>query len=162
MTMLTDLAAWSVLAFGVLLLAAQLVAQEGGYWFGRRDRARADGQPESASVVVGNMLGLMAFIRALTLSFANTRFSERRAGALAEANAIGTAWLRAQAIGNPRGVEIAPLLEEYTQVRIDFVQADRDPPRIDQLNQRINALQSRIGGIWPLSCGSSQILFQHR
>ena len=37
-----------------------------------------------------------AFVLALTLSFANTRFSERRAGTLAEANAIGTAWLRGQ------------------------------------------------------------------
>ena len=146
MTVLTDLAAWSLIAFGVLLLVSQVIAQEVGCWFGRRDRARADGQPESVGVVVGGMLGLLAFVLALTLSFANTRFSERRAGALAEANAIGTAWLRAEAIGNPRGVEIARLLEEYTRVRIDFVQADRDPPRIDQLNQHINALQSRMWG----------------
>src|SRR5579871_6132147 len=102
MTLLTDLAAWSLLAFGVLLLAAQVGAQEVGFWFGRRDQLRANGQPESVGVIVGGMLGLLAFVLALTLSFANTRFSERRAGALTEANAIGTAWLRAEAIGNPR------------------------------------------------------------
>jgi hypothetical protein len=49
--------------------------------------------------VVGGMLSLLAFVLALTLSFANTRFSERVEGTLAEANAIGTAWLRAEAIG---------------------------------------------------------------
>jgi hypothetical protein len=60
------------------------------------------------------MLSLLAFVLALTLSFANTRFSERVEGTLAEANAIGTAWLRAEAIGHVRGPEIAKLLEEYT------------------------------------------------
>jgi hypothetical protein len=40
------------------------------------------------------MLGLLAFVLALTLSFANSRFSERIQGTLNEANAIGTAWLR--------------------------------------------------------------------
>jgi hypothetical protein len=92
------------------------------------------------------MLALLAFVLALTLSFASTRFSERRAGTLAEANAIGTAWLRAAAIGNPRGVEIARLLEDYTRVRISFVQAGRDLALVDELNQRTNTLQSQIWG----------------
>ena len=109
-------------------------------------RARAEGQAEGVGVVVGGMLGLLAFVLALTLSFANARFSERRAGTLAEANAIGTAWLRAEAIGHPRGIEIARLLEEYTTLRADFVVADRDPVRLNELNRRTNALQSQIWG----------------
>lgn len=92
------------------------------------------------------MLGLLAFILALTLSFANARFTERRAGTLAEANAIGTAWLRAEAIDHPRGKEIARLLEQYTQVRRDFVAAGRDRDRINELNQRTSNLQSSIWG----------------
>jgi hypothetical protein len=90
------------------------------------------------------MLGLLAFVLALTLSFANARFGERVEGTLTEANAIGTAWLRAQAIGHVRGPEIAKLLEEYTRVRRDFVSEGQDQSTLDELNQRTNALQSKI------------------
>ncbi|HKD74154.1 MAG TPA: hypothetical protein VKB76_01615 [Ktedonobacterales bacterium] len=80
------------------------------------------------------------------LSFANSRFTERVQGTLSEANAIGTAWLRADAIGHERGLEIARLLEEYTQLRRDFVSEAQDQSTIDELNRRTNALQSKIWG----------------
>ena len=92
------------------------------------------------------MLGLLAFVLALTLSFANTRFSDRVEGTLSKANAIGTAWLRAEAIGHVRGPEIAKLLEEYTRLRRDFVSEGRDRSALDELNQRTNALQSKTWG----------------
>src|SRR5690349_10338416 len=98
MTILAAIAAWSIVAFGLLLLAIQLLAHEAGFWIGKRHRARAESQFEGVGVVVGGMLGLLGFVLALTLSFANDRFAERRTGSLAEANAIGTAWLRATAI----------------------------------------------------------------
>jgi hypothetical protein len=146
MAVVAAIAEWSVFAFGLLLLVLQVLAQEIGFWLGRRRRARAEGQSEAIGIVVGGMLGLLAFVLALTLSFANTRFSERRAGTLAEANAIGTAWLRAEAIGHPRSEEIARLLEEYAKVRKQFVEAGRNPVLIDKLNRRTNALQSQIWG----------------
>jgi len=49
---------------------------------------------EGVGVLVGSLLGLLAFVLALTLSFASERFNERRLGTLAETNAIGTAWLK--------------------------------------------------------------------
>jgi hypothetical protein len=41
---------------------------------------------------------------------------------------------------------IANLLEEYAQVRRDFVRERRDASAIDELNKRTNALQSKIWG----------------
>jgi hypothetical protein len=76
------------------------------------------------------LLALLAFVLALTLSYASARFAERRSGALAEVNAISTAWSNAEAIGHPRGTEIARLLEEYTKVRLVFVEAARDGRRL--------------------------------
>jgi hypothetical protein len=145
-SLIVALATWSVLAFAALLFVVQFVAYEFGGWFGRRHAAGGTAQPEGVGVVVGGMLGLLAFVLALTLSFANTRFNERREGTLAEANAIGTAWLRAEAIGQPRGSEIARLLEQYTRVRMAFIQAPNDPAAIDALNQQTNAMQSQIWG----------------
>jgi hypothetical protein len=146
MDLLTAIAAWSLLAFGCLLFLFQLAAHEVGFQIGRRRAAGLTAPAESVGVVVGGMLGLLAFVLALTLSFANSSFNERRAGTLAEANAIGTAWLRAQTIGGPRGSEIARLLEQYTHLRIDFIQADQGAAELDDLNRRTNALQTRIWG----------------
>jgi hypothetical protein len=117
-----------------------MLAHETGYWVGARRRARGgEVQAEGVGVVVGGMLSLLAFVLALTLSFANSRFSERVEGTLSEANAIGTAWLRAEAIEHERGPEIARLLEEYALVRRDFVSERRDQSVIDELNRRTNA-----------------------
>ena len=140
--LIADIAQRSVFAFGLMLLVVQLLAYELGNWLGRR--RRAEGEVEGVGAVVGSMLALLAFVLALTLSFASTRFTERRAGTLAEANAIGTAWLRARAIGGPHGTEIARLLEEYTEIRMDFVRAGRNSPSIEQDNRQTNALQSKI------------------
>lgn len=144
MTFITAIAEKSVLTFGIVLLVIQLLAHAAGYRLGRGRRDAAGN--ENVGVVVGGMLGLLAFVLALTLSFANARFTERRAGTLAEANAIGTAWLRAEAIDHPRGKEIARLLEKYTQVRRDYVLAGVDQDRIDNLNQETSNLQSSIWG----------------
>ncbi len=147
MMLLATIAAWSLFAFGSILFVAQLVAHEMGFWFGRRAAARAGGPPsEGVGVLVGGMLGLLAFVLALTLSFATERFGERRAGTLAEANAIGTAWLRAKAIGQPRGDEIALLLEQYAALRRAFVVASHDPTGLAEIADRTNALQSTIWG----------------
>lgn len=145
MAWMVAIAESSVLAFSAFLFVLQIIAHWIGFWIGRREIARQV-NPEAVGVIVGGMLGLLAFVLALTLSFANSRFSEHREGSLVEANAIGTAWLRAKAVGGPRGEAIAGLLEDYTKVRIDFVRAGRDPAVIDALNQRSNTLQSQMWG----------------
>ncbi len=145
MTLLATVADKSILAFGLIVLIVQLLAHAAGYWVGRR-RGDSAASAENVGAVVGAMLGLLAFVLALTLSFANARFAERRAGTLAEANAIGTAWLRAEAIDHPRGKQIASLLEQYTRVRRDYVAAGRNRERTNELNQRTSNLQSSIWG----------------
>jgi hypothetical protein len=138
---------WSAYAVGVVLFLLQFFAQEIGYWAGRRHAAQSDVQREGVGVVVSSLLGLLAFVLALTLSLASSQFAERRAGTLAEANAIGTAWLRAEAIPHPRTQEIARLLESYTRERIAYVRANEDPAELDRINQRTSALQARSGGM---------------
>lgn len=143
MELLAQIADGSIWLFGLVLFALQAGCYEIGLRFGRR--SRNDKTPvESVGVVVGGMLALLAFVLALTLSFANARFDERQAGGLSEANALSTAWLRAKAIGGPDGEAIAGLLHEYTQVRIDYVRAARDAGTLAALNDRTSALQSAI------------------
>jgi hypothetical protein len=141
-SLLADIARHSLLAFAAVLFALQLAAREVGYAFGRR-KARADAPVEGVGVVVTSMLGLLAFVLGLTLAYANARFQERRLDTLAEAQSIGTSWLRAQAVGQHQGQEIARLLEDYTRVRIEFIRLPSDGD-VAAVEQRTGALQSQI------------------
>jgi hypothetical protein len=145
MELVADLAARSLLLFGLLLFCSQMIAHRLGYTLGRRSRAagRAD-SADSVGLVVTGLFGLLAFTLALTLSFASSRYAERRAGVLTEANAIGTASLRADAIGHPQGPEIADLLKQYGILRRDYVRAQRGSPEIEEINNRTAVLQSQI------------------
>lgn len=90
----------NLLLLGVILLVLLLAAKEAGYAVARRWHARR-GVDETARTSIGfisgGMLGLLAFLLAISLSIADRRYEDRRAVVLAEANAIGTAWLRAGA-----------------------------------------------------------------
>jgi hypothetical protein len=138
------LAETSTALFALLLLLAQLLVHEAGYRLGNR-RAET-GHTEHVGVVVAGMLGLLAFVLALTLSYSTSRFNERRQGTLAEANAIGTAWLRANAIGSPEAKEVARLLEQYLEVRENFVRAGLDDVAISKANDATSRLQQAIWG----------------
>lgn len=145
MELIADLAAWSLLLFALLLFLSQLLAHGLGYVLGkwrRIDRGTVDA--DAMGLVVNSLLGLLAFTLALTLSFGSARFAERRAGVLAEAKAIGTAWLRAEAIGHPLGQEIADLLKQYGTLRRDYVAAPRGSSAIEEINQRSAALRLQI------------------
>lgn len=143
-TVSTVLAGIGNLAFGAGLFALLLASFEGGRRFGL-SRAPEEATREGGGVIIGSMLGLLGFVLALTLSHASSRFEERRQGTLAEANAIGTAWLRATAIGAPKGDEIAAQLREYAGLRLAFVQAEAGSQELMEINRRTGMLQD---GIW--------------
>jgi hypothetical protein len=134
------------LPFAGLLFAAQFLAREAGLFLGRRQSATRKPEAEGIGVIVGGMLGLLAFVLALTLSFASSRFQERRDGTLLEANAIGTAWLRAEAIDHPRAAAVARLLEAYTPVRRAYVSAPADEAVLAAIDARSAALQAEMWG----------------
>src|SRR4051794_8379949 len=82
--------------FGVLLGATVL-----GTVLGRRARHRADTLKEPFGVLQAALLGLVGLLLAFGLSLAVTRYEDRRANLVTEANAIGTAYLRAQTLPEP-------------------------------------------------------------
>lgn len=142
MSYLREIMQWSLPAFAALLFLLQVLAREIGYALGRREAS--GGVPaEGIGVVVTSMLGLLAFVLGLTLAYANSRFQERRQVTLSEAQSIGTSWLRAHAVGQSQGLQIAGLLEEYARLRLDFL---RLPAEADlaPVHARTNALQTAI------------------
>ena len=144
MAILVEIISFGIFAFWLVLFLVQAVAREAGAWLGRRHAAGGQAPSEGVGVVVGGMLGLLAFVLALTLSFASTRFEERRQGTLMEANAIGTAWLRTQAIGHARSPELAALFHDYARNRVAFIEAPPDRAVVAAINERTAQLQGQI------------------
>jgi hypothetical protein len=64
------------------------------------------------------MLGLLAFLLAFTFGLAASRYDTRKQLVLDEANAIGTAYLRADMLPEPQRSEIRNLLREYASARV--------------------------------------------
>ncbi len=146
MTILSDIAAFSLLAFAALFLGAQILSREAGYRLGQYRAARKETADDGIGVVTGSILGLLAFVLAFNLSIATTRHAERRLASLEEANAISTTWLQARAIDSPHAAAIARILEDYAAERTVFVHADRNSPVIGESLARTAAMQTRIWG----------------
>ncbi len=105
--------------------ALSWAALEAGYRFGRWRHARIAGENESLGTVVGSILALFGLLLAFTVGSAASRFDSRREAVLAEANAIGTTYLRARLLPEPHAAESARLLREYVDVRVRGVREGR-------------------------------------
>src|SRR3954447_11151194 len=109
-----------LLLFGVLLGSTAL-----GTVLGRRVRHRSDTLKESFGVLQGALLGLVGLLLAFGLSLAVSRYEDRRANVVSEANAIGTAYLRAETLAEPVRSRSLDLLVRYTRTALSV--ADHIP-----------------------------------
>ena len=100
-------------------LALVLSAAEIGY---RTGGARQKASTKEREAPVGGMvaasLGLLAFLLAFTFGFAANLFQAKREALLEEANAIGTAYLRAELLSDEARRAVRDLLREYVDVRL--------------------------------------------
>src|SRR5690348_1154224 len=85
-----------------LILVASLLAAAGvGMLVGRSLREHQEKVRESFGVRQSALIGFMGLILAFGLSLAVGRYEDRRQAVVAEANAIGTTYLRAQTLDEP-------------------------------------------------------------
>jgi hypothetical protein len=114
-----------------------LTATEVGFRLGRKSEART---PESVKsqifTVEAGILGILALLLGFTISMAVSRFEIRKQLVLEEADAIGTARLRTQLLPPPAGPEIASLLSQYVNIRVQYGAAGNDLARLEDLNNQ--------------------------
>ena len=113
--MLLDL----MIAPGLLILL--FIAQEVGVRAGLRKRAAAEAGGAAAGqvgAVQGAVLGLLGLLLGFSFAGAATRFLERQDLITTEANAIGTAYLRADLLGQPHQAALKAALKDYTLHRV--------------------------------------------
>lgn len=103
----------------ILTVLAMLATMEVGY---RLTRARQRKSPDKTDAGVGAMSGaslaLLAFLLAFVVSMGSGIATERRILVMAEANAIGSTYLRAGYLDEPYKTEARDLLREYTDLRL--------------------------------------------
>lgn len=119
-----------VLIFTGLLLALSLSVII-GFWLGRRNTEGGE-QDSQLGTIQGATLGLLGLLLAFTFAMSAARFDTRRQLVLAEANAIGTTFLRAQLLPEPHRGITSSLLRQYVAIRREFYNAGRDTERIQR------------------------------
>jgi len=107
------------------ILAALTVAATIGYrghvWLLHR---AGETESESHDYLLSAVLGLLALLLGFTFSLALNRHEDRRNLVVQEANAIDTAWLRAQILEEPNKEAISQLLRAYLDARLDWSETD--------------------------------------
>ena len=109
-----------VIFFIIALLS--LVFFELGFRISKRVHLKTDPmETKTIGQISTGLLGMLAFVLAFTFSMAASQYERRKQMVLEEANAIGTAYLRADLIDEPYTNELKQLLREYVNTRLDAV-----------------------------------------
>jgi len=139
MASMIDFATVSLPAILFASIAVLLAAAEIGHHFGSRAVGEAN-----VSTLEAAILGLMALMIGFTFSMALSRFDARRDAVLNEANAIGTAALRARLLPAPHDAESVRLLRDYARIRLDFTGSVMTPGDADAAIARSNDIQEAL------------------
>lgn len=129
--------------FALLLLAAEL-GYRAGVWASRTHTV-TEGERTGIGFITAGMLGLLAFLLGISLSMAQGAHEKRRDAILAEANAIGTAWLRAGLIAEEAGSELRRKIRAYAEQRIAAIEGAR---RLDDVARLAESTQPLAEAIW--------------
>ena len=104
----------------ILILGALALATEFGYRSGRRSvKSREAPSAGLVGAIQGAMLGLLGLLLGFSFAGAAGRFMERQDLIIHEANAIGTAYLRADLLEEPSRTQLRDALAVYVRDRIE-------------------------------------------
>ncbi|MGI9344479.1 MAG: hypothetical protein ACR2QV_16725 [Gammaproteobacteria bacterium] len=116
-----------LIAFVMIVLL--LTACEIGYRLGLAQERAPDSLRALMTGIGGAVLGLLGLLLGFALSMAISRWDDRRAIIIQEANAIGTLSLRAALLAEPLPAELREALSAYTQARV-ALGGSRDSPEL--------------------------------
>lgn len=129
-----------VVSFLILWLAAWV----GAVGF-KKLRSEIDMQRDDFAVIQGATLTLLGLIIGFTFSMALTRYDQRKNYEEAEANAIGTEYVRADLLPADEAPKVRALLREYTGERIRFY-TSQSWNDIDQIRSDTAKVQDQLWG----------------
>jgi hypothetical protein len=130
------------LVFVGSFLALWLSAQIGASVL-RRRRSLEDEAREDFSVILAATLTLLGLIIGFTFSMAINRYDQRKNYEEAEANAIGTEYIRADLLPPADAAKVHALIRNYVDQRVLFY-TTRDDQELRQINARTAQLQGEL------------------
>ena len=129
-----------ILVFSFLLL--WFAACAGGRISQQRHDLSEEMRPDFG-VILAASLTLLGLIIGFSFSMATARYDMRKTYEEAEANAIGTEYVRADLLGPAEAPQVRTLLRQYTELRIRFY-VTRDMDELTQINQQTAQIQDRL------------------
>jgi hypothetical protein len=127
-----------IVSFLALWLAARL-----GFTVLRRRRSLDESAREDFAVVLASTLTLLGLIIGFSFSMATSRYDQRKNLEEAEANTIGTEYVRADLLPSADAVKVRALLRNYLDQRVLFY-TTRDEQQLRQIDVRTAQLQSEL------------------
>ena len=136
-----SLSSWQLALIVLAVIAAATIA---GHLVGKHLGEERDKLREPSGVLQGALLGVVGLILAFGLSLAVGRYEDRRAASVAEANAIGTTYLRAQLIAEPARTVSLDLLRRYTTLALKVSNEVPNSPEIGRTTAAEGLIQRRL------------------
>ena len=125
------------------LIAGVVATHEIGFWLGFLRHKADEPFDRQIALVRTSTAALVAFLVGFAFSGAASRFTNRLDLIVKEANALGTAYLRADAIAEPQRGELKAALKEYSADRVALLsRAGRD--QIEPLLAKVSGLHERM------------------
>jgi len=137
----------SVPVWGIYMVMALslLLSFEVGYKISKCDTSSNNKEAfSSITPMVSGLLAMLAFVLAFTFSMASSQHNLRKLSVLEEANAISTAYLRADLIGERDQIKVKQLLKEYVYGRITAVKRGIDHDMFKNAMARTLEIQSEL------------------
>ena len=131
--------------FAVALIG-QISAALVGDFLRKRVQFFKQGERHDFNTVQAATLTLMALIIGFSFSMAVSRYDQRKTLEEAEANAIGTAYLRAELLPEKSASRAQELLREYLDLRIAFYEESRARPAAE-IEQQTASVQSQMWNV---------------
>jgi hypothetical protein len=125
------------------LIAGVVAAHDIGFWLGSLTRSADEPFDRQVGLVRTSTAALVAFLIGFAFSGAASRFIDRQDLIVREANALSTAYLRADTIAEPQRSELKAALKEYTADRVKLLSREgRD--QIEPLLAKVSGLHERM------------------
>jgi hypothetical protein len=131
------------LLVAVGLIAGLAAAHEIGFRLGSLTRSADDPFDRQVALVRASTAALVAFLVGFAFSGAASRFVDRVDIIVKEANALGTAYLRADVIAEPQRGELKATLKEYTADRV-LLLSRQGRDKIEPLLGKVSGLHERM------------------
>lgn len=125
------------------LIAGGVAAHELGFRLGALSRSADEPFDRQVALVRASTAALVAFLIGFAFSGAASRFIDRLDIIVKEANALGTAYLRADTIAEPYRGELKAALREYTADRVQLL-SGKGRDQIEPLLAKVSGLHERM------------------